>query len=164
MPERQSREKQDDPREPGALDALEALRDAVRAKAKERTWSQGITLTRDGRVASRRAERAALEFEVRVPARPAPFEVVLHVADGEWECSCDSREAVCSHVVAAVLSALDAAKQGTDVPDGAARGLAAIRYLLSPVPGGIAVDRVLVRHDQLERLTGSLLSLVAAGQ
>jgi superfamily II DNA or RNA helicase len=143
---------------------LDALRDAIRAKAKERTWSQGVTLAREGRVAGRHTGARDLELEVRVPGRPSPFEVVLHTADGEWECNCDSREAVCSHVVAAALSAVDAAKQGGAVPDGAARGLAAIRYLLSPAPGGIVVDRVLVRHDDSEPLTGSLISLVAAGR
>src|SRR5690349_1057664 len=131
MPERQGREKQDDERE---RNALEQLRDAIRAQATERTWNQGVLLARDRRAVGRRAaagdlerrsredqddkrERGALALEVRVPGRPAPFEVILEPAHGEWECSCDGRDAVCSHVVAAVLSAVEAARTGGEVPD-----------------------------------------------
>src|SRR5439155_12222305 len=56
------------------------LRDAARAAATERTWSQGVALARDGRV----AKRSATEFEVRIPGRPTPFEVVIE--DDEWQC------------------------------------------------------------------------------
>ena len=49
---------------------LEALRDAVRAEATERTWSQGVALARDGRVVGRRKAGQELELEVRVPGRP----------------------------------------------------------------------------------------------
>src|SRR5204863_377709 len=92
---------------------LEALRDEVRARATERTWSQGVALARDGRVVSQhklvaRSGDAAgeIQLEVRVPGRPTPFEVTLYVAHGDWECSCESRERACSHVVAGVLAAV----------------------------------------------------------
>src|SRR5690348_3129553 len=100
---------------------LEDLRDAVRAQATERTWTQGVMLARDGRaVGGRKAAAGDLALQVRVPSRPAPFEVILNPDHGEWECSCDGREPVCSHVVAAVLSAVEAARTGGDVPDEAA--------------------------------------------
>src|SRR4051794_13876482 len=143
MPERQSREKQD---APGEFEALEALRDAIRAEATERTWTQGVLLARDGRaVGRRRTALGELALEVRVPTRPAPFAVILDPPHGEWECSCDGRDAVCSHVVAAVLSAVEAARTGGEVPDAAARGLATLRYLLTPAPGGVTVERALIR-------------------
>jgi superfamily II DNA or RNA helicase len=152
---------------------LEALRDAVHAKATERTWSQGVALARDGRVVGRKpasadrnapAEtRAEIELEVRVPGRPTPFAVTLYPAHGDWECSCDGG-LVCSHVVAGVLSAVNAAKTGGAVPDDGTRGLATIRYLLTPAPGGVTVDRVLVRKDRTDPLAGSLLSLVGTGK
>jgi superfamily II DNA or RNA helicase len=147
---------------------LEALRDSVRAKATERTWSQGVALARDGRVvggAGRAVEPAReITLEVRVPGRPTPFDVTLYPSHGDWECSCDGRDAVCSHVVAGVLSAVNAARAGGEIPDGAARGLGELRYLLTPAPGGIVVDRVVVRSDRTEPLAGSLLSLVANGK
>jgi len=144
---------------------VEALRDAVRAKATERTWSQGISLARDGRVVGRHKAGDELELEVRVPGRPTPFQVILNPAHAEWECTCTSREPVCSHVVAGVLSAVAAARTGAELPEGdGARGLATIRYLLTPSPGGVVVDRVLVRNARTEPLVGSLLSLVGTGQ
>ena len=116
-------------------------------------------------MAGRRKARDELELEVRVPGRPTPFEVVLNPAHAEWECTCTSRDPVCSHVVAAVLAALAATKGGAELPGGDdARGLAAIRYLLTPSPGGVVVDRVIVRKERTEPLVGSLLSRVGTGQ
>ena len=113
----------------------------------------------------RRQTGDELELEVRVPGRPTPFEVILNPAHSEWECTCTSREPVCSHVVAGVLSAIEAAKAGAALPEGnGARGLALIRYLLTPSPGGVVVDRVLVRNGRTEPLVGSLLSLVGTGK
>ncbi|HUJ56908.1 MAG TPA: DEAD/DEAH box helicase [Kofleriaceae bacterium] len=100
-----------------------------------------------------------LELEVRVPGRPTPFEVVLDPAGEEWQCDCTSREAVCSHVVAAVLAVEQA---GGELPRGSG-ALAALRYLLSPDPGGVRVERALVRGDRVEPLVGSLLSIVGTG-
>jgi superfamily II DNA or RNA helicase len=143
---------------------LEALREAIHAGATDRTWSQGVSLARDGRVVGRKKSGDELELEVRVPGRPTPFEVVLDPTNTEWQCSCTSREPVCSHVVAGVLSASAAAKTGDELPGGdAARGLASIRYLLTPSPGGVVVDRLLVRDERTEPLVGSLLSLVGTG-
>ncbi|HEU4730085.1 MAG TPA: hypothetical protein VFT22_19440, partial [Kofleriaceae bacterium] len=155
---------------------LEALRDVVRAEATERTWSQGVALARDGRVVGRKPDGgspggrvggkdgAEIELEVRVPGRPTPFEVILDPAHREWECTCTSRDPVCSHVVAGVLSAVNAARTGAELPDEGARGLAQLRYLLTPVPGGVVVERLLVRATGAEPLAGSLLSLVGTGR
>ncbi|MGH2898339.1 MAG: hypothetical protein ACRDMZ_06665, partial [Solirubrobacteraceae bacterium] len=104
-----------------------------------------MILARDGRVSGRQKSGDKLELEVRVPTRPTPFEVVLDPPNTEWQCGCDSKEAVCSHVVAGVLSALaSAGRTGDALPAGdSARGLASIRYLISPAPGGVFVDRLL---------------------
>ena len=139
---------------------IESLREAVRAEATERTWSQGVGLARDQRVVGRdTGDDDELELEVRVPGRPTPFLVVLHPSDGEWECDCTSREAVCSHVVAAVL----AVEQAGGLPRPATAG-APIRYLLAPAGGGVAVERVLVKGAETAPLPGSLRSLVARGK
>ena len=130
-----------------------ALREAIRAEATDRTWSQGVTLARDGRVTVRRNTGDEIECDVRVPGRPTPFDAILNVKHGEWECSCESREAACSHVVAAVL----AAEQG--IP---ARPQTTVRYVLSPAIGGIAVERQLVTGDSAKPLTGSLIKANAA--
>ena len=135
---------------------LPELRDAIRSEATERTWSQGVTLARDGRVNGLAQRGGELELEVRVPGRPTPFEVILETEHLEWECTCGSKEAVCSHVVAAVLAA---ERTGGELPKPTVAA-APIRYVLSPEAGGVVVERLLVRGDRTEKLTDSLLSLV----
>ena len=137
-----------------------SLREAVRAEATERTWSQGVTLAREQRVTGRDQNGSELELEVRVPGRPTPFEVVLDRENEEWQCNCTSKEAVCSHVVAAVLATEQA---GNAMPTSSKAG-APIRYLLEPDPGGVKVERVLVRDGNSEPLKTSLMSLVGKGK
>ncbi|MEO8706476.1 MAG: SNF2-related protein, partial [Kofleriaceae bacterium] len=136
------------------------LREAIRAAAPERTWTQGVGLARDHRVTEQESSGTELVYEVRVPGRPTPFEVVLNPDTNEWECSCPSREAACSHVVGAVL----AAEQSGDEPVRSKNAGATIRYDLSPATGGITVERILVRGDRTEPLTESLLSLIGKGR
>jgi superfamily II DNA or RNA helicase len=131
-----------------------SLREAVRSEATERTWTQGVTLAREGRVALKDRTADEAEYEVRVPGRPTPFEVVLG-PDDEWQCDCPSKEAVCSHVVAAVL----AAEQGAT-----AQTRATLRYLLEPDAGGVRVERVLVKGERAEPLPAPLMSLVGQGK
>ncbi|MBA2539015.1 MAG: DEAD/DEAH box helicase [Deltaproteobacteria bacterium] len=138
--------------------SLGQLREAIHAKAPERTWSSGVTLARDQRVIGTGISGDELTFEVRTPGKPTPFEVVLIPKHGEWECSCPSKEAVCSHVVAAVL----AAEQTDGAQPAPTKRGATIRYLLVPAPGGIAVERVLVSPDGTTTpLVGALLSALA---
>ncbi len=143
-----------------AVPAIESLREAIRAEATDRIWSQGVTLARDQRVVGRSTSGDELTLEVRVPGRPTPFEVILNPAHGEWECNCPSRERVCSHAVGAVLAAEQA--KG-NLPRPATAGLP-LRYLLTPETGGIQVDRVLVKGDRTEPFVGSLMSMVAKGK
>lgn len=131
-----------------------SLREAVRSEATERTWSQGVSLARDGRVALKSKDADEAEYEVRVPGRPTPFEVVLG-PDDEWQCTCPSKEAVCSHVCAAVI----AAEQGVT-----AQTRATLRYQLEPDAGGVRVERVLVKGDRTEALPAPLMSLVGQGK
>jgi SNF2 domain-containing protein/helicase-like protein len=120
-----------------------------------------VALARDGRVTGRsKSPRGELVLEVRVPGRPTPFEVHLDPAHEEWECDCSSREAACSHAVAAVLAVEQAAGE---LPRPANAG-ATLRYLLSPATGGVTVARTLVRGDRDEPLSGSLMSLIGGGK
>ena len=142
-----------------------SLREAVKAEATERTWSQGVTLAREQRVVGRGRSGDELELKVHMPGRPTPFEVVLDLGNDEWQCDCPSKEAVCSHVVAAVLATEKAREGGApDALPTSSKAGAPIRYLLEPDPGGVRVDRVLVRGDNDEPLPGPLMSLVGQGK
>jgi hypothetical protein len=133
------------------------LREAIRAEATERTWSAGVTLARDQRVTGRKHAGPELELEVRVPNRPTPLTVVLNPEFGEWECDCPSKESVCQHVVAAVIAA---EQSGGALPQ-PKTPQSTFRYLLSPLQGGIVVERELVTGDRAEPFKGSLMSMVA---
>jgi superfamily II DNA or RNA helicase len=131
------------------------LRDAIHAEATERTWSQGVTLARGGRVAGVGRTGDEIELHVRVPGRPTPFVVMLDLAHGEWDCDCPSREAACSHAVAAAIAVAEA---GDALPVSRATG-ATIRYQLAAVTGGLVVERQLVNADgSVVPLVGSALS------
>ena len=119
-----------------------------------------MTLARDKRVIGMARSGSELHLEVRVPGRPTPFEVILDPEHEEWECDCPSKEASCSHVVAATLAVEQA---GGDLPQSERAG-AALRYLLEPATGGIAVSRVLVRGESSEPLGKPLLALIAEGK
>src|SRR5947207_1879663 len=103
------------------------LRDAIHAEATERTWSQGVTLARAGRVAGVGRNGGEIELAVRVPGRPTAFTVMLDVDHQEWECDCPSREAACSHAVAAAIAVVEA---GAALPVARAAG-ATIRYVIA---------------------------------
>jgi superfamily II DNA or RNA helicase len=136
------------------------LKDAVRAEATERTWTQGVQLARDQRVTGKATSGGELEFAVRVPTKPTPFHVVLNPTHEEWECDCPSKESVCSHVVAAVLATEQA---GGELPV-SKRAAATIRYLLEPDPAGVRVERQLIHDDRTEQLRGSLMTMIAKGK
>jgi uncharacterized Zn finger protein len=129
------------------------LRDAVRAEATERTWTQGVQLSREQRVTSMRKSGDEIELDVRVPGRATPCHVVLNPNHDEWECDCPSKETVCSHVVAAVL----AVEQGDGQLPTPSKKLATVRYLLEPDAGGVRVERQLVHDGGTEPLDGSIV-------
>lgn len=95
----------------------------ARQEASERVWSQGVTLAREQRVEGLSASDEEIELDVRVPGRPTPFTVVLHPTDLEWECDCPSKEAICSHSIAAILAMIQLQEKpaggATDDEDGA---------------------------------------------
>jgi superfamily II DNA or RNA helicase len=84
--------------------ALDELRQMARQEAPDRVWSQGVSLARDRRVEGLSSTEEEIELDVRVPGRPTPFTVVLHPTELEWECDCPSKEAICSHAIAAILA------------------------------------------------------------
>jgi superfamily II DNA or RNA helicase len=137
------------------MSAATVLREAIRAEATERTWSQGVALARAGRVAGVERTGGSIELQVRVPGRPTAFTVNLDLDHGEWECDCPSREAACSHAVAAAIAIVES---GDALPVSRTAG-ATVRYRLTAVTGGVTVERLLIHPDGSEtRLAGSVLS------
>lgn len=147
------------------LPALEELRRLVRQEASDKVWSQGVSLAREQRVEGLSASAREAELEVRVPTRPTPFTVVLHLEDREWECDCPSKELVCSHVVAGVLAMIQQQEAaGAEAALPARRDKTkSIRYLIEPAPGGLLVTRVAVAPTGTQSpIAGSIMGTLAA--
>jgi len=144
-------------------DALVTLRDAVQEAASSRAWSQGVQLAREDRVAGKSASESEVVCEVRVPARPVAFTVVLYPRDLEWDCDCPSKEGACSHVAAAAIAMTQARDAGKALPTSARAG-GAIRYRLEPEPGGLAVRRTIVHADGREEPLAASPTSIAAGR
>ena len=142
-----------------STDLLTALREEVREAAASRVWSQGVTLAREDRVVGKSSRSGEIEVEVRVPARPTPFTVVLYTSDGEWECDCPSKERACAHVVAAVL----AVEQAGQLPVSQSVG-GRISYRLEVAPGGLNLERRVVHADGREEVLAQSLQSIIAGR
>ncbi|HUQ08408.1 MAG TPA: DEAD/DEAH box helicase [Kofleriaceae bacterium] len=142
---------------------LAAMKDAVHEAASTRVWSQGVTLCRDDRVAGRSTTDREIVLEVRLPGRPVPFTVVLYTDDEEWDCDCGSREAVCSHVVAAVLATEQTQAAGGAMPSSQRAG-APLRYRLKPAAGGLALARLAVDADGRETPIKEQVTSIVSGR
>lgn len=95
----------------------------ARQEASDRVWSQGVSLARDRRVEGLSSTDEEIELDVRVPGRPTPFTVVLHPTELEWECDCPSKEAICSHAIAAILAMIQQGKgEGGEAGDSGESG------------------------------------------
>src|SRR5688572_29084083 len=144
-------------------DQLAALHEAVHEEASSRVWSQGVTMCRDDRVTGRSSSDAEVVLDVRLPGRPVRFTVVLYPGDGEWDCDCGGREAVCSHVVAAVLATEQAQAAGAALPTSRKAG-ATLRYRLKPQAGGLALTRLALGADGSETRIEAQLPSILAGR
>ena len=146
-----------------STEQLAALHETVHEEASSRVWSQGVTLCRDDRVTGRSTSAAEVVLEVRIPGRPVPFTVVLYPGDGEWDCDCGGREAVCSHVVAALLATEQAQAAGAALPASRKAG-STLRYRLRPQAGGLAMTRLAVDGDGRETRIEAPLPSILAGR
>jgi superfamily II DNA or RNA helicase len=157
--------------------ALDELRQMARQEASDRVWSQGVTLAREQRVEGQSATEEEIELDVRVPTRPTPFSVVLHLEELEWQCDCPSKEAVCSHVVGAILAMIqqqkgagEAGATGDAAPAAAAAALPSrkdkaktIRYLFEPAGAGLQVTRVAISPTGTQSaIEGSIMSKLSS--
>ncbi len=153
----------------------------ARQEASDRVWSQGVTLAREQRVEGQSATDEEIELDVRVPSRPTPFSVVLHLDEQEWECDCPSKEGVCSHVVGAILAMIqqqgkaaegdgtDGEEGGGEKPAGEKAGLPSrrdkaktIRYVIEPAGAGLQVSRLGISPTGAQTpIEGSIMSKLA---
>ena len=105
--------RQDSPESASAVP--EAFLALIRRNSRPGTWSQGVTLQRDGGVAVESRDADEVVLRVRVPGRPVAATVVLYPGEREWDCDCGGRISPCEHVAAAAI-ALGSGDTGSAAP------------------------------------------------
>ncbi|HEX2486288.1 MAG TPA: DEAD/DEAH box helicase [Myxococcota bacterium] len=127
---------------------MDELFDSVRESAARPVWSQGGELARR-RTVSRVGESAGeLELRVSVPGLVVAHTVFLRPDAATWECSCDSRDDPCVHVVACAIALRNGWLSAPEASLGYrfARGAG----------GGLVFERVVVSEAGEEPFRGTL--------
>jgi superfamily II DNA or RNA helicase len=142
---------------------LEALQSAVRRACTAQVWSQGVRLAREDAVTGESIDDSEAVLRVKAPGRAVAPTVVLYLEDREWECDCPNSEDTCAHVVAAVLSLVQARKDGQALPTSQRTG-GKVRYRFRRDGGGLALERAIVAPDGKEHPITETLSAVVSGR
>ena len=138
---------------------MQSLFDEVRESASRQAWSRGVELARANAVTAERIDEREAQLRVTVPGSPVAKLVTLLLDDDAWSCECPGPEDPCEHVAAAVIALRRAREEGRELPSPAESGAGALHYELRRVPGGLAIDRIVVRDGERAPLAASLRAL-----
>ena len=144
------------------VDSIQTLFEAVREACYPATWSRGVELSRADAVAEEGIDDDEAIFRVTLRGGMISYKVSLFLDDIDWDCECRSRETACEHVAAAMIAWHHARRDGKErvqqrYPP------ARVGYRFTRVPGGLALQRVLVKDETTVPLE-STLSAVADGR
>ena len=128
-------------------EAMQKLFDAARSQASPPAWSRGVELARQGAVIGEEIEEDEISLRVSTRGGLICPEVVLFPDDLEWDCSCESKEAVCEHVAAAVIALRRAREMGLELPLGESSG-GVIVYRLRRERGALSFERAVVQDGK----------------
>jgi superfamily II DNA or RNA helicase len=142
---------------------LEALQGAIRRACSAQVWSQGVRLAREDAVTGESADAGEAVLRVKAPGRAVAPTVVLYLEDGEWECDCPNSEDTCAHVVAAIVSLVQARKDGHALPASQRTG-GKVRYRFRRDGGGLSLERTIAAADGKEHPIAETLSAVVSGR
>jgi superfamily II DNA or RNA helicase len=132
---------------------------AIQKASLPGVWSKGVALARDGAVLLD-SSGEEIRLRVRVAGRPVSPKVTLWpLSDPEeedWHCDCGDRNALCIHIAAAVV----ALKNNQAVRESGASSAfsSRIEYRFVKQDRALALERWIVRGENREKLSGSLVS------
>jgi len=143
-------------------DSIQTLFEAVREACYPATWSRGVELSRADTVAEEGIDDDEAIFRVTLRGGMISYKVSFFLDDIDWDCECRSRETACEHVAGAMIAWHHARRDGKErvqqrYPP------ARVGYRFSRVPGGLALERVLVKEETTIPLE-STLAAVADGR
>ena len=138
---------------------MQSIFDEVRESASRQAWSRGVELARANSVTAERIDAREAQLRVAVPGAPVAVLVTLLLDADAWSCECPGPEDPCEHVAAAVIALRRAREEGRDLASPQESGAGVLHYALRRVPGGLAVDRVVVCGGEHTPLAASLRAL-----
>lgn len=141
---------------------MRALFEEVRDNCSPQTWSRGVELSRAGAVIGEHTDDGEVVLKVATQHGMAYTTVRLWPQDTDWSCDCNSREAACAHVAAAVIALRRVQQAGKAMPAPKAAP-AKVGYRLTRAERALALARVVVRDGKTQLLEHSLTAL-ASGQ
>src|SRR5262245_4640391 len=134
--------------------SLQPLLDAVRKACLPGLWSEGVRLSRDGKVL---VGPEADCFRVRAPGYGVAPTVTLYPDDAEWSCDCGGRLDPCAHVAAAVIFAAQGGAAALPTEEAKVPAAPKLVYRLGRRDRVLTLRRFIVHPDGREaRLAGSL--------
>jgi superfamily II DNA or RNA helicase len=150
---------------PGLPEAFFAV---IRKNTRSGTWSQGVSLSRDGQVVVESRDADEIVLRVKTPGRPVAPTVVLYPGEREWDCDCGSRMSPCEHVAAAAIALTsDETGGGSEAgtasagPPPAAQVWGRLVYRLARAGEGLRLERFIATGADEQPLVGTLTSLLS---
>jgi superfamily II DNA or RNA helicase len=141
---------------------MQELFEEVRDNCSPQTWSRGVELSRAGAVIGEQTNDEEVVLKVATQHGMAYTTVRLWPQDTDWSCDCNSREAACAHVAAAVIALRRVQQAGKAMPaPKAAPGM--VGYRFTRAERALVFARVVVQAGKTQLLEHSLTAL-ASGQ
>lgn len=145
---------------PSPLDSMQSLFEAVQEASPRAIWSRGVSLARGDAVSVEESDATSITLRVVTGKGLDAPQVTLHPEDEDWECTCNAPEDPCDHVVAGVIAARRADKDGEALPtQGQEQGR--LLYALEHRDGQLWMTRLIERQGERTVLRGSLTDAVA---
>ncbi len=140
------------------LDSMQSLFEAVQDGCPRAVWSRGVSLSRADAVSVEERDGTSITLRVVTGQGLSAPQVTLHPEDEDWECTCNAPDDPCDHVVAAVIAARRADKDGGALPtQGNEKGR--ILYALEHRDGQLWMTRLIERKGERKVLRGSLTAV-----
>ncbi|HKU40929.1 MAG TPA: DEAD/DEAH box helicase [Polyangiales bacterium] len=136
--------------------STEALYEAIREQCAKGVWLRAEQMTRTSSIDAKHTPSDEIELRLITKGGMTSPRVVLSPADLDWSCECPSEEPACIHVAAAILAVRNAQATGQPLT-GLSAPLIKLSYKLRELGGSLALERFLVRGEQLAPL-GTRLS------
>jgi superfamily II DNA or RNA helicase len=128
--------------------SVQPLFDSVREQCAKGVWLRAEQMTRSSSVDAKHTANGEIELRLITKGGMSSPRVTLSPADVDWSCECPSEEPACIHVAAAVITALNAEATGQPLT-GLSLPAVKVAYRLRGIEGSLALERFLVRGDQL---------------